>query len=177
MPSAATGPYALPHDRFTYKPEVIVQDAGNGRPHEPAYKQRSFKQRYLGGLKLSLRAFAFAAAIVLLVNLCWLIWAWRRFGIMSGYGTIQQGDCAAAKRLNTWLHLLINILSTLLLAGSNAFMQVFSAPTRQEVDRAHARGIWLHIGVLGIRNWRGIAKRKALVSLVLALTSIPFHLL
>lgn len=82
-----------------------------------------------------------------------------------------------AKRLNAWLHLLINILSALLLAGSNTFMQLFSAPTQQEVDRAHVRRIWLHIGVLGIRNWRGIAKRKALVSLLLALTSIPFHLL
>jgi hypothetical protein len=165
-------------DHFSYKPVAAVAETTAEQPNfDLSYKRKSFSQTYFGGLKLTLRAFAFAALAVFIVNVTWLIWAKKRFGAVSGYGTIQQGDCNAAKQLNLWLHLAINILSTLLLAGSNAFMQAFSAPTREEIDRAHYRRKWLHIGVLSFRNLLGVSKKKALVCLILALSSIPFHLL
>lgn len=164
---------------IAFKPAVSVQVHKKGYEAlpEPEYKRKSSKQRYLSGLKFSLRGFAVIAGLVLVVNISWFLWAKKKYGISSGYGTIQRGDCAVAKRLNTWLHLLINGLSTLLLMGSNAFMQAFSGPTREEVDRAHSQHRWLHIGALSFRNMRGIAKRKVFVCLVLAMSSIPFHLL
>lgn len=62
----------------------------------------------------------------------------------SGYG--QGGvsdlmeDCEnIVERWSTVLHVFINALSTILLAGSNYTMQVLSSPTRSEVDRAHKK--------------------------------------
>jgi hypothetical protein len=141
------------------------------------YRQQTFQQRHFGGIKRTLRAFTFVAVIVLIVNVIWLVYAKTKYGIVDGYGTIRKGECSEVKQLNTWLHLVINILSTLLLTGSNAFMSAFSCPSRAELDREHARGRTLHVGILSFGNLRGIAKRKSLVVILLALTSIPFHLL
>lgn len=165
--------------KVKYKPAIFMreQNLGYEALTESIHKKKSFRQRYLGGLKLSLRSFAFIAGLVLAINLLWFAWAKKKYGITSGYGTIHRGDCRVAKNLNKWLHLLINILSTLLLMGSNAFMQVFSGPTREELDRAHQKRRWLHIGALSFRNLRGVAKRKAFFCLILASSSIPFHLL
>lgn len=143
----------------------------------PKHRQQTFRQRYFGGIKRTLRAFTAVAVLVLLINVVWLCYAKSRYGIVDGYGTIRKGECSEVKSLNNWLHLLINILSTLLLTGSNAFMSAFSCPSREEVDKAHSRGRALQVGVLSFGNLRSIAKRKSLVVLLLALTSIPFHLL
>ncbi|PGH17413.1 hypothetical protein AJ80_04783 [Polytolypa hystricis UAMH7299] len=141
------------------------------------YKKKSFQQRWFGSLKSSLISFAFGAAVVLSVNIAWLVTAQKRYGIVDGIGTIQRGDCAASKGLNRWLHLLINTLSTLLLSGSFAFAQAFNSPTRAEIDAAHARHRWLHTGVMSFRNFRHISTRKSVVCVVLLITSAPFHLL
>ncbi|KAI1847360.1 hypothetical protein JX266_006585 [Neoarthrinium moseri] len=65
-----------------------------------------------------------------------------------------SGRCGtgSASRLNLALHLLLNILSTAILASSNFFMQILNAPTRDEVIEAHSRGSWLDIGVPSWRN-------------------------
>lgn len=98
-------------------------------------------------------------------------------GIDSGIGIIHRGDCDVAKSTNTWLHLLINVLSTSLLTGSNAFMSAYCCPSRKEVDKAHAKRKWMHVGILSLRNLSKIAKRKSLVVLLLCVSSVPFHLL
>jgi hypothetical protein len=143
----------------------------------PQYRQQNFKQKYFGGIKRTLRAFTIVAFIVLFVNVLWLIYAKAKYGIVDGYGTIRKGECSEVKKLNTWLHLVINILSTLLLTGSNAFMACYSCPSREEVDKAHFKCRSLHIGVLSFGNLRWIAKRKSFVVFLLALSSVPFHLL
>jgi hypothetical protein len=63
------------------------------------------------------------------------------------------------------------------LAGSNSFMAAFSSPSREEVDKAHQHSKSLHVGTFSLGNLRGIAKRKSFVVLVLAISSVPFHLL
>jgi hypothetical protein len=141
------------------------------------HRQQTFRQKYFGGIKRTLRLFTIVAIVVLIINVCWLIYAKAKYGIVDGYGTIRKGECSEVKQLNTWLHLVINILSTLLLTGSNAFMACYSCPSREEVDQAHGRSRSLHIGVLSFGNLRGIAKRKSFVVLLLALSSVPFHLL
>jgi hypothetical protein len=95
----------------------------------------------------------------------------------KGIWTIYQGNDVSIWRLNTALHVLINALSTVLLSASNYTMQVLSSPTRAEVDTAHARGSWLDIGILSPRNLRGIAKKRAVLWLILAASSVPLHLL
>lgn len=51
-----------------------------------------------------------------------------------------------------------------------------SSPTREDIDRAHAKGDWLDIGVLSMRNLRKLGGAKVYLSLVLAVTSLPIHL-
>lgn len=76
----------------------------------------------------------------------------------------------------TWLHLAINILSGLLLGASNYCMQVLSAPTRDDVDAAHKKHKWRSIGVLIIKNLFYIGRKKAVLWVLLALTSAALHL-
>lgn len=52
-------------------------------------------------------------------------------------GLILRDDCHKVSSLSTWLHLLINALSSLLMGASNLCMQLLAAPTRGEVDEAH----------------------------------------
>jgi hypothetical protein len=167
--------------RQSTKSSIVYSALGvgskDGGPGVPEYRSKSFSQKWFGGLPLSLRMYALVAGLVLIVNGSILIWAHKKFGLIRGYGTIQKGDCQTTKTLDLWLHLGINVLSTLVFMGSNAFMQAYSSPTRLEIDKAHRRRGWLHIGVLSFRNLRGISKRKGFVCILLALSSIPFHLL
>ncbi|KAL0261300.1 hypothetical protein SLS55_004997 [Diplodia seriata] len=101
----------------------------------------------------------------------------RDRGGVTSFAPLLIGDCKEVKRLGVWIHLAINVLSSLVLGGSNYCLQCLSAPTREEVDKAHAEGTWLHIGVPNIRNLLRSRKRKACIWAVLGLSSIPFHLL
>lgn len=89
------------------------------------------------------------------------------------------GSCgiSGATTLNTTLHLLINILSTAILASSNMFMQILNAPSREEVDKSHARGSWLDIGVLSARNIFRLSPFKTMAWLGFLASSTPVHLL
>lgn len=93
----------------------------------------------------------------------------------DGLDSILSGDCQSVKAWNTAGHILINVLSTALLAASNYAMQCLSAPTRAEVDRAHERKAWVNIGILSARNWRYISRRRVWLVLILAVTSLPLH--
>lgn len=95
----------------------------------------------------------------------------------KGMTTIAKGDMKRITTISTAYHVLINILSTILLTSSNYAMQILCAPTRREVDRAHARGQWLEIGIMSIRNLRHIDRRRAVLWVLLAISSAPLHLL
>lgn len=88
-----------------------------------------------------------------------------------------MGDCATASKLNTYLHILINVISTLLLSSSNMFMQLLLAPTRAEVDALHARQQWIDIGIPNLRNLRFVGNRNRFLWFILAFSSLPLHLL
>jgi len=90
---------------------------------------------------------------------------------------IFRGDCQKASRLNSSIHVLINLLSSLLLSASNLCMQLLAAPTRKEVDQAHQKFVWLDIGIPSLRNVRHIAKKRQAVWWILALSSLPLHFL
>ncbi|KAK3688634.1 hypothetical protein B0T22DRAFT_512276 [Podospora appendiculata] len=95
----------------------------------------------------------------------------------TGRRVLFEGSCKTTKKLNTMLHLLINIISSLLLSASNYGMQCLSAPTRKEVDQVHAKGGWVDIGVPIIRNLASISRKRVLLWCFLGVSSIPLHFL
>ncbi|KAI3336909.1 hypothetical protein HD806DRAFT_475133 [Xylariaceae sp. AK1471] len=90
-----------------------------------------------------------------------------------------SGDCdeGNVSHLNTGLHFLINVVSTLVLASSNFFMQILNAPSREEVDAAHAKAYWLIIGVSSVGNIFRVSRFKLWCWVALLLSSVPIHLL
>jgi hypothetical protein len=107
------------------------------------------------------------------------LWVWKNpnYEIQGATGTLLQGSCATVRRLNVWVHLLVNVLSTLLLCASNYCMQVLVAPTRTELDRAHSHRQWLHIGVPSLHNLMRIGRVRTLLWTLLLMSSLPLHLL
>lgn len=95
----------------------------------------------------------------------------------SGTSRLFSGECSQASRLTIFLHLAINIIASIILASSNFFMQVLVAPTRKDVDKAHARGRWLEIGVQSWRNIRFVPITNTIFWLMLAFSTIPLHLI
>lgn len=114
---------------------------------------------------------------VLIINVILTIWASSKYGVKSGIGTVQAGACSKTKRLATWLHFAINALGTLLLGASNYAMQCLSAPTREEIDRAHGRHVWMDIGVPSMRNLWRISRSRLVMWFLVAASSIPLHLM
>lgn len=115
--------------------------------------------------------------VILMINVIWAVIMIERYGTVDGVGTIFQGDCGTVRKYDSALHGAINTLSTLLLGASNYCMQILVAPTRQEVDRAHAVRSWLDIGVPSIRNFRGVNWKRGIGWVILALSSSTLHLM
>jgi hypothetical protein len=112
---------------------------------------------------------------VLILNVILTIWGALRSKGNNGH--IFEGDCTTAKHHNMGLHIVINVLSTLMLGASNYSMQCLSAPTRQDIDKAHREGRWLDIGVQSLKNLRWTQRWKWMVWCLLGLSSLPLHLL
>ncbi|KAL2787800.1 hypothetical protein BJX66DRAFT_340882 [Aspergillus keveii] len=123
------------------------------------------------------------SSAVLLVNLVLLIIAIvlsRRVNDNSGVSSgdvIYDGSCTISKRWDTALHLLINVLSTTIIAASNYTMQTLVAPSREEVNRSHEKGKWLDIGTPSTRNLFVVGPYRVWLWVVLLVTATPFHLL
>ncbi|KAF9640150.1 hypothetical protein BFW01_g11956 [Lasiodiplodia theobromae] len=98
-------------------------------------------------------------------------------GHHSNIATIRTGPCSDIDHIQFGIHLAINAVSTLLLGASNYCMQCLSAPTREDIDRAHGQGKWLDIGVPSMKNFSHIKSIKLLFWFLLALSSVPLHLL
>lgn len=114
---------------------------------------------------------------ILILNLGLVIWCYAKKPIENGIAIIYEGPCTKTKVITTALHLAVCALSALLLGASNYCMQILSAPTRQDIDAAHARRKWLSIGVSSLKNLLYVDRKKALFFLLLGISSIPLHLL
>ncbi|KAJ4318189.1 hypothetical protein N0V94_004555 [Neodidymelliopsis sp. IMI 364377] len=141
--------------------------------------QNHDRHPFLSGWRVGALVSLVGATLVFILNLSVTIYVWTGpYKKLDGaIGTLFEGSCAKARHLNVWIHLLVNVLSTLLLGASNYCMQVLSAPNREELVRAHGRRIWLHIGVPSLRNLRHIGRPRAVLWLTLFLSSMPLHLL
>ncbi|KAJ5354961.1 uncharacterized protein N7496_012173 [Penicillium cataractarum] len=95
----------------------------------------------------------------------------------DGLGVILGHDCGKIRSIDSRFHYAINVIATVLVSASNYNMQCLTAPTRREIDSAHGRRRWLDIGIHSMRNLSHIKRPKAVFWLVLALSSLPLHLL
>ena len=134
--------------------------------------------RSISGRRFGVVFCAGLTGMVFLLNVAITIWAVKTSKNWNGsVGIIRDGDCRHTKKLSLWLHFAINVFSTLLLGASNYCMQCLSSLTRQDIDKAHAQKHWLDIGVSSIRNLRRISWKRIVLWWLLAITSLPLHLL
>ena len=117
------------------------------------------------------------ALAVMIFNITLAVWASTKYGTEDGVGTAIEGSCSLVNVWSLIFKLVINILSSILLSVSNYAMQCMSSPSREDLNRAHAKGDWMDIGISGVRNLVRIRRLRAILWLLLACTSIPIHLL
>ena len=114
--------------------------------------------------------------VCLAINILFSVLATAIKGAPDGISTLYEGDCNKAHNMDTWLHIALNGLATILIGASNYNMQCLSAPSRSEVDKAHLDGKSVNIGVPSIRNFRYISGRRISLWMILCISTIPLHL-
>jgi hypothetical protein len=128
--------------------------------------------------RFGLHAGLYASIIVLFSNLALLLTGViTRDDTFKGISTIAKGGKHRITTMSTVYHVLINVLSTILLTSTNYAMQILCAPTRREVEKAHARGQWLDIGIMSIHNLRHIDRKRTIVWMLLSFSSTLLHVL
>ena len=110
-----------------------------------------------------------------MINLIFTIWAGAASKSGMKLGTLYTGPCGTVHKADSWIHIAINVMGTLLLGASNYTMQCLSSPTRSEVDAAHAMGKFMDVGLPSFRNLHGW-KKKILFTL-LVVSTLPLHFL
>ncbi|KAH7379514.1 hypothetical protein BKA66DRAFT_466175 [Pyrenochaeta sp. MPI-SDFR-AT-0127] len=115
------------------------------------------------------------SSIALALNLVLAILAAVAWNPKNSIAMAFMGNCKTTGRWTIGLHLLINLLSSAILGASNFTMQRLAAPTRAEVDAAHAKRKSLDIGIPSVRNLFRISKKRSVLWLLLGLSSVPLH--
>jgi hypothetical protein len=127
--------------------------------------------------RTSLLACAALSFFVLAINIGVIAWASTCPSSDDGTQILYRGSCSTTSKANITAHVLINILGTLLLGASNYSMQMAIAPSRADVDKAHKKRRALTIGVPSLRNFDSVSFPRRVCWVLLALSSIPLHLL
>lgn len=140
---------------------------------------KSWIQKNLADWRVGIAFFSIASLIVLITNIGIAVFSIRQYGgaTTTAFKPVFMGNCDKSRTLNTWIHFTINILSSILLTGSNFCMQVLTAPTREQVNDAHAKREWLDIGLPSVRNIKAMGNRQKFLWSLLLLTSAPLHLM
>lgn len=140
---------------------------------------RFIYKRIPTGWKLGTTGAALLTAVILVINISITAVSYakiREKAYKTSVAPIRTGNCKDIKESGVLIHLAINVASTLLLSASSYCMQSVSAPTREDVDAAHAKDAHLDIGIPSYRNLRFIKRRRLFVWLCLCLSSVPLHL-
>ena len=100
--------------------------------------------RYLSGWRFGAFVGVISATLVLITNVGALVGTiTRQSAKEDGRIPLYEGSCSKVRKFNIEIHFAINVLSTILLGASNYCMQCASAPTREEIDKAHKVKKWL----------------------------------
>ncbi|KAF4984839.1 hypothetical protein FDECE_17006, partial [Fusarium decemcellulare] len=162
-------------DRDTNRAGEPAPGAGIVSRHNASTTNKTMKS--LTGWRAGASYFAIAALLSLLLNIVLAIWVPTLESFQHGIGVLWTGSCRTVSLYNKLIHFGISAITTLLLSGSNYCMQCLTAPTRQNLQEAHNKGIWLDIGVQSIRNLNNIKGYKAILWFLITLSSVPIHLL
>lgn len=156
----------------------VLPQSLTSKVEELTQRDRDNKREWVIGVLLC----AFAATIVMIINIILTIIAvavaYSRTedqGFVSA--TLYEGKCSTQKNWARGLHLMINILSTIMLAASNYCMQCLSSPSRQNIDDLHPQQEWLDIGIPSLKNLFFIGLRRRVLWMVLLVSSLPIHLM
>lgn len=170
VPGPACGypPYAQTSMIARYIPEADPNDSC-ARKRQGKLSKRSNMLRLQTAL----------AATVVGFNIATFVWATTKydFNNVRGVATLHTGNCSYVRILNSALHGVLNMLSSLFLATGNYCMQILVAPSRTETDAAHAAGIWLEVGIQSYKNLWSIERRRVFLWLALGVVSSVLHLL
>lgn len=90
---------------------------------------------------------------------------------------LYEGSCSTTKKWSVGMHLLINGIGTFILSTSSYCAQFLAAPSREDIDKAHSKGLWLDIGVPSLRNILALERRKKCLWAILMISTIPIHAL
>lgn len=132
---------------------------------------------FYGGWRAGLIRWTVLSTGIWLVTIIVYICLFATTSVRLGSGLLLSQSCTVVSIANTLIHLLLNVVTTMMLSASTYAMESLCCPTRQEIDHAHAKGRWLGIGGLSLRNFRFIRKRRSILWALLWVTSIPLHLL
>ncbi|KAI9800970.1 MAG: hypothetical protein M1833_003107 [Piccolia ochrophora] len=137
--------------------------------------------RNFSGWRSGAKLCAVAAATALVINVAVTIWSAihtaRSYRSASRwYGIWYKGSCNSIESSSFWIHAAINVFSTALLGASNYCMQCVAAPTREEIDKAHAQNRSMDIAVLSVHNLKSISPARVVLWSFLAVSSVPLHL-
>ena len=136
-----------------------------------------FHNNFVSGWHAGLNRAFLLSSCAFIFNIIIYAWLSSTHEVRAGTATIMNGSCTTVGNSLTGVRVGLNIISTMVLSASTYAMQGMTAPTRQEVDKAHAKGIWLEIGTHSVKNLFYLKKRNSWIWFLLALTSVPFHLL
>ncbi|KAK4226844.1 hypothetical protein QBC38DRAFT_216294 [Podospora fimiseda] len=127
--------------------------------------------------KISVLAFSCFAFVVFLVNfaysICVTIFAAKQKTLVA---MVTELQCSSVKAIDKIIHVLINLLSTVLVSGSSYTMRCIMGPTRQLVDQTHGGGLCVDIGVPRIRNFRNLCFKDKMFWLLLLTSSLPLNM-
>jgi hypothetical protein len=129
------------------------------------------------GWRVGASYFALGALISLMLHIILAIWIPTLDSFHNGISVLWTGNCQTAGTYNTILRAGTTAIATLLIGESNYCMQCLTAPARKDLQTAHNKGIWLDVGVQSIRNLKIIKEYKAVLWLLVVISSIPIHLL
>ncbi|KAK6384427.1 uncharacterized protein PV06_10934 [Exophiala oligosperma] len=168
------------NSRTAYTPDPMQHGTPTALLKKPSRKSSglSRRRRWFGqGWRASSKIALGCAVTVLITNICLTIGiVTTGVKMMDGVYMVYEGSCSKTQTKDSWVHLCLNIVATLLLASSNYCMQLLTSPTRSEVDKAHAKRKWLDIGIPSIRNLGSLRKKKVALWWILAISSVPLHL-
>jgi hypothetical protein len=124
-----------------------------------------------------LRIQVLPALTILVANITLTVWAITSYPPdYQGVGTLLSGNCSTIKSINGAVHFALNVISSLFLGAGNYCMQTLVAPSRQEIDRAHSKGISLDIGVPNVKNLWYINRGRAITWALIGMLATLLHL-
>lgn len=162
---------------FNRKAKRFILRSGPAQSYHSLPRKDAFEPMKIAGWQKGARLCLLGALISLLAEAALLTVLLKLDGTAQGPNVVFSGDCKKAKSINLALVTLLNIVGTTLVGTSSYVMQCLNAPSRREVDKAHANGRYLNVGVPSVNNFRYLSVTKLCTWSIMLFSTIPIHLL